>query len=386
MATSESRLAYLYRQYTAKTCTQEEMEAFFAYVRDPAYREALTALMDGHIETMDMPADAPVVDWEHMYHKVMPMHAPDRRKKKTPLFTLARTAAAACIILAAAGVWFIFSRRQSTVVKPAVPEVVVAPGYNKAVLTLGDGSTITLDSAHTGILTKQGDVVVINTGSGSLAYNGQGRTAERALYNTLTTPLGGQYQLTLPDGTKVWLNAASSITYPTAFTGNERVVRITGEAYFEVVHDRRRPFSVKTANYTVEDIGTRFNINAYSDEPSHVTTLLEGAVKIGQHSLKPGQKASAADSAHITVGRGDVVQAVAWKNGFFDFDNASLQIVMRQLARWYNVDVRYEGAIRQRQFTGMIGRKLTLGQVLRGLSTEGVHYRMEDSNHLIITP
>jgi len=386
MTTSESRLEYLYRQYTAKTCTQEEMEEFFTYVRDPAYRQRLETLTDSQLEAMDMPAGVPVVDWEHMYRQVMSSQTQARPKKKAPLFTLARSAAAACILLAAIGAWLYVSRRQPAMAPSPVAEIVVAPGYNKAVLTLGDGATIVLDSAHTGLLAKQGDVVVVNAGDGGLAYSGQGNATDKTLYNTLTTPRGGQYQLTLPDGTKAWLNAASSLTYPTAFRGNERMVQLTGEAYFEVVHNQRQPFRVKTSHYTVEDIGTHFNINAYSDEPEHVTTLLEGAVKIGQHSLKRGQKASAADSAHITVATGDVIQAVAWKNGFFDFDDASLQTVMRQLARWYNVDVRYEGNSRQRQFTGMIGRGLTLGQVLRGLSTEGVHYRMEDSHHLIITP
>jgi transmembrane sensor len=386
MTTSESRLDYLYRQYTGKTCTQQEMEEFFEYVRDPAYREVLEAMADHQIETMGISADLPVVDWEHMYRSVMPSPEPERKERRAPVFTLARAAAAACILLVVMGGLLFLNRRPHRDGRPDIVQKEIAPGFNNAVLTLADGMKITLDSAHTGELTKQGDVAVVNSGNGSLSYDGSGKTSANVLYNTLTTPRGGQYQLLLPDGTKVWLNAASSITYPTAFTGEERMVKLTGEAYFEVVHDKNKPFRVKAGNQLIEDIGTHFNINAYTDEPSQVTTLLEGIVKVGERVLKPGEQASVAISGEVIVSRGDLVQAVAWKNGFFDFSDASLQMVMRQLARWYNVEVEYEGTIRQRQFTGMIGRALTLGQVLRGLTSEGVHYRIEANNHLIITP
>jgi ferric-dicitrate binding protein FerR (iron transport regulator) len=189
----------------------------------------------------------------------------------------------------------------------------------------------------------------------------------------------------LPDGTKVWLNAASSLIYPTAFSGDERTVQMTGEVYFEVTHDKKRPFKVKVGRQVIEDIGTHFNVNAYTDEPIQTTTLLEGAVSIGGHILRPGEKASVAASGTIQVSKGDPEQAVAWKNGLFDFTDADLPTVMRQLARWYNVDIKYEGNIPERQFNGMIGRSLTLDQVLKGLTRESVHYRIEEGNHLIIT-
>ncbi|MBS1663038.1 MAG: FecR domain-containing protein [Bacteroidetes bacterium] len=383
MTTSGDRLNYLYRQYINKTCSQQEMEEFFIYVRDPAYKEALETIMDRQLETMETPSGVPGMDWEHMYRTIMP----PKHRNKASIFRLSRVAAAACIILAGAGAWFFFTRRQPRAEPPIAAEKVIPPGYNKATLTLSNGSIITLDSTHTGELAKQGDATIINTGNGSLAYtNATGESSPAVLYNTLTTPRGGQYQLLLPDGTKVWLNASSSITYPTAFKGNERMVQITGEAYFEVTHDKSKPFRVKAGSQTIEDIGTRFNVNAYSDEPASITTLLEGAVKIGTHMLKPGEKASAAPDGEVIVSKGDPVRAVAWKNGFFDFSDASLQAVMRQLARWYNVEIQYEGNIRERQFNGMIGRSLTLSQVLSGLSAQAVHYRIEENNHLIITP
>jgi ferric-dicitrate binding protein FerR (iron transport regulator) len=312
---------------------------------------------------------------------------------------------AAAVVLLLVGLFRLWRtyRAESLVQTPAI---VVAPGGNRAVLTLAGGQKILLDSAAAGILAEQGNAQVKKVGDGKLAYEAgggatKGASAAAPLYNTLTTPRGGQYQLTLPDGTKVWLNAASSLTFPTAFTGSSRTVEMTGEAYFEVVHDKKHPFTVKVSGQTIEDIGTQFNVNAYTDEPAQVTTLLEGAVKVDGHLLRPGEKASitgaagpgatgtaatTTGAADIRVERGDPEGAVAWKNGLFVFTDAGLQTVMRQLSRWYNVDVTYEGNIPPRQFTGMIGRSLTLDQVLKGLAKERVHYQIEKGNRLIITP
>jgi ferric-dicitrate binding protein FerR (iron transport regulator) len=315
--------------------------------------------------------------------------------------------AAAAVVLLLVGLTRLW-RTSRTEVSVQAPVVVVAPGGNRAVLTLAGGQKIILDSAATGVLAEQGNTHVQKLGDGKLAYEAGGRGGDGTrggstvppLYNTLTTPRGGQYQLTLPDGTKVWLNAASSITYPTAFTGHDRTVEMTGEAYFEVVHDKKRPFTVKAGGQTIQDIGTHFNVNAYADEPEQVTTLLEGAVSVSGHLLRPGEKATVtgatasgtigagatATGGDIRVTQGDPEGAVAWKNGLFDFNDAGLQTVMRQLSRWYNVDVTYEGNIPTRQFQGMIGRALTLDQVLAGLTKERVHYQIEPGNRLIITP
>jgi ferric-dicitrate binding protein FerR (iron transport regulator) len=166
---------------------------------------------------------------------------------------------------------------------------------------------------------------------------------------------------------------------------------MTGEAYFEITHDKKRPFTVKAGGQTIRDIGTHFNVNVYTDEPAQVTTLLEGAVSVDGHLLRPGEKATvigatAGGATDIQVTKGDPDQAVAWKNGLFDFNDAGVETVMRQLSRWYNVDVTYEGNIPTRQFQGMIGRSLSLNQVLKGLTKEQVHYQIESGNRLIITP
>jgi ferric-dicitrate binding protein FerR (iron transport regulator) len=315
-------------------------------------------------------------------------------------------AAASIIILLGAGTYFFFVQqpaRQVTVTPAVELKKDIPPGGNKAILTLADNSTIILDSAANGQLAAQGNSVVNKTKDGELTYavssspsTGGGRG--EALYNTLATPRGGQYQLMLPDGSKVWLNAASSIRYPTAFTGNERSVDITGEAYFEVAPVRlrsgqKKPFKVHFASAgregVVEVLGTHFNINAYDDEPAVKTTLLEGAVKISKDAasviLKPGQQASISQSSKLShpipVQTDEVV---AWKNGSFQFDRVPLSAVMRQLSRWYDVDVVYEKGVPDINLGGEMKRDLSLSQVLKGLGKMGVNYRIEGKKLVVL--
>ncbi|MEP7258910.1 MAG: FecR family protein [Flavitalea sp.] len=250
----------------------------------------------------------------------------------------------------------------------------IAPGMNKAILTLSNGEQVILDNTHKKIISDGG--VEINKQGGELIY---GRT-DIIAFNTMTTPRGGQYKLSLPDGTKVWLNAASSITYPTVFTNNERKVFITGEAYFEVAKNAQLPFRVQLPDQSqVQALGTQFNVNAYADEPLMTTTLLEGSVKIDNSILKPGEAYRAGK-----VSKANTEAAVAWKNGVFIFYKADLQSVMRQLSRWYDVDVKYEGNIRIRTFSGKIERDLSLSDLLDGLKRTDVHFRIEGKK-LIVT-
>lgn len=300
--------------------------------------------------------------------------------------------AAACIILLTAGAYYLSKQTRQPGLAATSPVKDVAPGGNRAMLTLSDGTQITLDSAGNGVLAQQGNTRITKLGNGQLAYSGSGNAEGKILYNTMSTPPGGQYQLILPDGTGVWLNAASSISYPTAFTGNERSVTVTGEAYFEVVKNEKMPFRVKAGNTTVDVLGTHFNINAYKDEASINTTLLEGAVRVNvaqqQQQLRPGQQArvKANGAAIQVVDHPDIAEVMAWKAGFFSFNDADLPTVMRQLSRWYNVEVEYEGRIPQRVFTGEIGRNLTLSQVLKGLTKTRIKYRIENGNRIIIQP
>jgi ferric-dicitrate binding protein FerR (iron transport regulator) len=267
----------------------------------------------------------------------------------------------------------------------------IVPGGNKAILTLANGQQVILNGATNGKIANQGNAAVNKIADGLLAYNSSGKaesTTAATAYNTMTTPRGGQYHLILADGTHVWLNAASSIKFPVLFTGNNRKVEITGEAYFEVAHNKNKPFIVASNGQTVQVLGTHFNINAYTDEDEVKTTLLEGSVKIqvGEKSflLKPGEQSKLKNGA-IDITTGDADDAVDWKNGIFHFNDASIESVMRQLSRWYDVDVKYEGTIKERKFSGEISRNVNASQILDALSFKKIHYTIEGKT-IIIKP
>jgi ferric-dicitrate binding protein FerR (iron transport regulator) len=263
------------------------------------------------------------------------------------------------------------------------------PGGNKAMLTLANGSVIVLDSAQNGTLAEQGNMKVLKLDDGMLKYEGAASNNETA-YNTLSTPRGGQYKLILPDGSKVWLNAASSITYPTAFTGTERKVSIVGEAYFEVTKNAARPFKVSVDGMEIAVLGTHFNVNAYSDESTIKTTLLEGAVRITKGNanglLKPGQQAQLNHSgATISILNNiDLDEVMAWKNGAFNFNDQNLAQVMRKLSRWYDIDVIYENGIPDIEFGGKMSSNLNLSDVLGFLRGSKVKFRIEGKRLIVM--
>lgn len=307
--------------------------------------------------------------------------------KATPFYKM-WWAAAAVLLVVGAGAYFLFNPASRDKVAKAKPLSIplhndVAPGGDKAILTLADGSRVVLDSAGNGDIIRQGNVNVIKL-NGKLSYNAAGGEATEVLYNTITTPRGGQYRLVLADGSSVWLNAASSLRFPTAFTGKERTVELTGEGYFEVAHDASKPFHVSANEMDVEVLGTHFNINSYSDEDAVKTTLLEGSVKVRKNGkeqlLKPGQQAViTAGSPDIILKSGvDMDHVVSWKNGLFHFDSDPLPVVMRQLSRWYDVDVHYADAIPGGHYTGAIRRQAKLSEVLKMLElVGGVHFLIE---------
>jgi len=306
---------------------------------------------------------------------------------------------AAAVLLIGAGIYFFASRQQQkpTVMAKAPATQDIAPGKQGAILTLADGSTMVLDSLGNGVVATQNGTTITLT-NGRLSYNerADGGTATKgvgtttaAAYNTMTTPKGRQFQLTLPDGTKIWLDAASSLHYPTVFTGPRREVDVTGEAYFEVAPENEHPFLVNIDKTTqVQVLGTHFNINAYTDEASINTTLLEGSVKVisqsGKVILKPGEQAQTKLTS-IAVTNANTEKVMAWKNGIFDFQDATLEEVMRQLQRWYDIDVTYEKGIPKIEFIGKMGRDLSLSEVLGGLELSKVHFKLE-GRKLVVLP
>lgn len=335
-----------------------------------------------HVPPSEASADEPA--WRAVMMAVLESDRPVLQRSK-PL-TRWWWAAAAIFISILAGSIYRFQQKPAT---QPVAIVDIPPGSNGAILTLSDGSTVVLDSLANGqVAQQQGANVMLQ--NGRLNYTPTGKPSGSLAYNIMTTPKGRQFQLTLPDGTKVWLNAASSIRYPTAFTGSDRSVAISGEVYLEVAGDPHRPFRVSIGDTVeVEVLGTRFNVNAYTDEPGIYTTLLQGAVKVSTRNqfkiLKPGEQAQMKGAQLSILKNADPAHVTAWKDGAFSFVQADLPTVMRQLARWYDVEVVFAGDIPQRSITGEIGRSLTLEQVLKGLTKLKINYKIEGKK-LIIQP
>lgn len=262
------------------------------------------------------------------------------------------------------------------------------PGKYRAMLTLADGSQVALDSAA-GTFAQQGNASLVSR-DGKLIYEKGKSTNKEILYNTLSTSRGEMYVVTLSDGTKVWLNSASSIHYPVVFTGSERKVVITGEAYFEVAKDAKRPFIAEAKGMVVQVLGTHFNINSYADEPAMKTTLLEGKVRVrsadnSQMILDPGEQAKMMGGKLSVLKEVDVDAEVAWRFGYFNFDNTDLKTLMRQLERWYDMEAVYEGNVPDVKSFGEIPRDLNLSQVLNILQRKDVHFKVVDKK-IIVTP
>lgn len=283
-------------------------------------------------------------------------------------------AAAAVVLFAATGMWWL--QHTTKVVSPALAaKKDIAPGSNGAVLHLSDGSTLVLDSAGNGTVAMQGPVKVVKE-NGMIKY--QGGTSE-VMYNEVTTDKGKQWRMVLPDGSGVWLNAASSIRYPLSFNGKERIVDITGEVYFEVVHNEAQPFKVRVGKHVIEDIGTAFNVNGYSDEPVMKTTLIEGLVRVNGTLLKPGEQAqaSAGDESVRVSKMENAADAMAWVNGQLSLESNNLHALLRKIARWYNVEIKVEGTLPETGFIGTIDRNVYLSDVLKALTVYGVNAHLE---------
>lgn len=394
---SDQRVQYLTGRFFDGTCTSVEKQELAKWVRQNPDHE-LSRVLEG--------------SWDHFQSDVKISDEASDRILKT-IFTQKteaspygdyeedtrsaylwpKIAAAAVLILALGLYWWSGIRQKNQMAYKVEPaqQTDIAPGGNKAMLTLGDGSVISLDSAANGALASQGSTSITKSKKGELVYNaGQGLDAA-VVFNTVTTPKGGQYHIVLPDGTKVWLNAASSLRFPTSFKGKERRVEISGEVYFEVAHNKKMPFIVKTAETEVAVLGTHFNVMAYPDEKVLKTTLLEGSVRVKRADksvmLAPGQQArlkSGTDNIRI-VDEVDMEKEMAWKNGYFQFKDDNLENIMRQISRWYDVDVRYEGNPGKETFTGRLPRNGNVSKVFKILSLSGVKFRIEGKS-IIVTP
>lgn len=394
---NETRFRHLLDNYVAGQIDADDQREFFQLLERHEYRQLLENIMQQEWEqsTYEEAGNEQVgrLVEEFVMNKIGTV-AP---VKRISVFRRFRVPAAAAVLILLSAAYFLFFNKSATEEKLVGttngPTQDVRPGQYKAKLTIADGSSIVLDSAAQGELVKQGNTQVFNR-NGQLVYDSSvNQQSASLIYNTLSTARGEMYSTILADGSKVWLNAASSVKFPVSFSSKERVIEITGEAYLEIAPlysrngKQRVPFIVKTGGQEITVLGTHFNINAYTDEKLIRTTLLEGSVRVssGNQSvlIKPGEQSILQNG--FTVNEVNVQDVIAWKNGFFFYRHANIKEVMRQIARWYNVDVVYEGVNPEQTYTGKIDRNLPLSEVLKILEQTKVHFRIEGMK-LIILP
>jgi transmembrane sensor len=391
MHSNNARVQYLFQRYFEKTASQEERTELANLIGDQQNKEQFMQLLTTAWDKYEgKNRDAMPDDISHaMLRNILPVastvaEAPVRR------MLWRRIAAAAAILIIIAGGYGIFFYKSRTPDPVAKKETVVddaRPGTFKARLTLADGSHIALDTARAGNLATQGGTTVINSG-GQLLYK-QGVDDQPVTYNTLSTNRGETYSLLLPDGSKLWLNSASSVHFPVAFSGKERRIEITGEVYIQVAKDASHPFIASVRGMEVLALGTEFNINAYTDESAISTTLIEGSVKVTQQTanrlLKPGQQTKLVPGGELSVAKAvNTEEVVSWKEGYFHFESADLQTILRQFARWYDVEVVYEGQVKNRKFFAIVKRSSTLKNVLALLHDNEIVYKV-DGKKLIVS-
>lgn len=377
--------------------TSAELQEFEDWLKNGS-EEEVAELMESYYDALNslpfksyMPPDFPAelraqLQEKQSNHSVRKIHF-----LKTAWFKYA----AAIIILLGAGayLWLNLSEKREVATTTPIIKKDIEPGGDKAILTLADGSEIVLDSAANGSIAEQGGMQIVKQANGEIVYNLKSLQGSQAVMNTIRTPKGGKYQLIMPDGTKVWLNAASSITFPVTFVGKDRSVKITGEVYFEVAKDKVRPFLVNNGNTDIQVLGTNFNVNAYEDEEDTKITLLQGSIRVSQDQsqksiiLVPGQQAQVFGKELRSVDNADLGKVMAWKNGLFNFEDAQLEDVMRQISRWYDIEVKYEKGVPDIQLWGKMSRTTSLSGMLKNLKDVGVRYRMnEERRELIILP
>jgi transmembrane sensor len=382
----------LLNKYLLNECTAVEAEQLFNYLKeDGATRALLENLKISFDEEIEKPRSILPQVSDDVWGRLQ-VNIQTSQPEKT--YTLKRwiSVAAAVIILFSAGLIFINNqpRQHRLASRKERYKNDIAPGANKAVLTLANGSAIVLDQTiQNGVVTKQGQTIISKVSNGLLTYKAPATNDATIHYNTISTPKGGEYRVVLPDGTQVWLNAASSLKFPTAFVGKKRVVELIGEAYFEVAKNKKMPFSVSTKGVTVEVLGTHFNVNAYNDEATIKTTLLEGSVKLysgaGQIMLVPGQQSSFNKQARTTaVLKVDTEEAVAWKNGNFTFASEDIQSSLRKVSRWYDVDIDYQQNIPKKAIWGTVSRFGNVSEVLKMIELTGVAHFEISGRRIIV--
>ena len=393
-AMQENEILPLIEKYLAGTATPEEETKLLGWYRHYDHSE-IEVRLDSEKELNEINERILQKLKSHISEtrqaEIVPLIERSFRKKK-----IYRWSAAAAILILFVSGYLIFESKKSTLRqaradKIAITHDVKAPTNAKATITLANGKQIVLDSAVNGTLATQNNINLIKTADGKIEYSRESSVVSRELvYNTLTNPRGSKViDMILADGSHVWLNAGSSVTYPVAFIGDERKVNITGEAYFEITHDASKPFIVSKGDMNVTVLGTHFNVNAYDDEDEIKVTLLEGSVKVADNgqtvTIKPGQQAEIAQNDKINVANNiNLDEVTAWKEGLFHFESAALPDILKQFARWYDIDVSFEGKIPTDKFFVLVNRNSSLVSVLKALQASGIKFQIENKK-LIVT-
>ncbi|MBO9619506.1 MAG: FecR domain-containing protein [Niabella sp.] len=386
-------LEYYIERHLQGRITPQETAVLLRLLEDPREEERLNEIMTAQLDQWDQSGllfeDVSKRIQERLLTEIAA--EADQAKQRTSVRVLRRKYWLAASVIALLGLGFYFYR--VVIDKPLLtaihtPKDIQAPAVNRAAITLSDGRQIFLDSADNGQLAQQGNTALIKLANGQIAYQGTDKAVLKQMqYNTLTNPRGSKViDMQLADGSHVWLNAGSSITYPVAFVGNERKVELKGEGYFEIAK-LRLPFIVVANGTTTEVLGTHFNVNAYEEEPETKVTLLEGHVRVMHNTqsivLKPGQQGVANASALSLRPSADLAQVMAWKNGYFYLDNAPFEEVMRQLSAWYDITVSYPSGVPKVELFGKMGRDLSLIEVLQNFKEAGIQWKL-DGRKLII--
>jgi len=398
----------LFKRYINNECTQEEIKFLLRSFDISGSEAELRQAINDHLESQHQTEELTNVDERiiHVYKSLKNKITEEGKEDRVPVIKWSRilSTAAAVLIISTGLYLFMFSNKNDPATETIAVQTqkIIEPGGNKAILTLPDGTQVVLDQAANGFISGTGNATIRKTGEGIIEIENEKSKEQPVQILTLQTPRGGTYQLNLPDGTKAWLNSASSISFPSAFNAGERKVEITGEVYFEVAQQAEEsitgkagkfvPFLVKVASkgdkygQEIKVLGTHFNVNTYPDEGDYKTTLIEGSVRISSFNpsgkvldsklLSPGQQSKV--NRNIQISNVDVQQEIAWKDGLISFVDADVKSIMRQVSRWYDVDVEYSSQLPSRIFNGKIPRSSNLDQLLEILEKSNIHFKVKD--------
>jgi transmembrane sensor len=391
---SNSRLSELLDKYLSNSITESEKDQLLLMIQSNSYLPELERIVDQELMSDEFDQEQRNELRELIFERIksrIPGSLGTKPARIAAITWRRIAAAAAILIFFFVGYILVTNQKKEKPLAQHHEQTIkndVQPGKYKAKLTLANGQTIVISDSASRELATQGNATIVNSGN-QLIYQTKKKFATEVLYNTLSTGRGETYSMVLSDGSKVWLNSISSVRFPVTFTGNERKVEVTGEVYFQIKRNPKKPFKVIANGVEVQDIGTEFNVNDYDDEPVIKTTLVSGKAKVTKgnknHLLDPGQEVQIKQDELIFISNADIEQATAWKNGLFRFRGTDVGTVMRQVARWYNVDVAYQDKIPDGHFTGIVSRGVPLVEVLKMLELSGIHSKLNGTK-LTVTP